>query len=169
LLRGVLILTDSEKKSTKAPAIWRYALLVAMQTVGQLMILLQGIPAYRRLLDSRAYEGQIPTSLALWFGFGVLLVQSGYWINHQWGSEIVLRRRVVPGHLILFFARLNIIFFGGLFSATYFLRYDVINVTVLNMTLLAAVLFSGFCYTLELERLGRRLGAGRQMMGNDAK
>jgi len=162
-------LTDYEKKSTEAPAMRKYILFLALQTVGQFTILIQGIPAYRRLLDGKAFDGQIPTSLALLVGIGAVLVQIGYWINHQSSSELVMRRRVVLGHLLLFFARLNIIFFGGLFSATYFLRYDVISVTFLNMTLLAAVLFSGFCYTLQLERLGRKLGAGEQTLGSDAK
>jgi hypothetical protein len=63
----------------------------------------------------------------------------------------------VLGHLILFLSRLNFIFAAGVFSAVYLVRFNDLDISLLGSVLLFAILFSIFCYTLELERLGRAL------------
>ena len=136
----------------------KYWAFVGIQSLGQLIILVLGIPAYRRLLDGQAFdEGQIPTGIALWLGAAVILSQVAYWANFRSGFAGWPKNHWLFGHLTLFLARLNFIFIAGVFSASVFLRYDVIDFTLLNLGLLVAVLFSGFCYTLELERIGRSL------------
>ena len=138
---------------------WRYWLLLAMESLGELLILLQGVPAYRRVIAGEVYETQAPLSVAVWVFTGVCLIQGGYWVNHKLGFSLALGRKVVMGHVVLLLGRLNFIFFTGLYSVALFARYEIVNFTALNIGLLATALFSGFCYTLELERLGRKLGA----------
>ena len=61
------------------------------------------------------------------------------------------------GHVILFLSRLNFIFAAAVFSAVYLVRFNELEMSLWGFVLLSGVLFSMFCYTLELERLGRAL------------
>ena len=53
--------------------------------------------------------------------------------------------------------RLNFIFAGAVFSAVYLVRFNELDISVFGFVFLSTVLFSIFCYTLELERHGRAL------------
>jgi hypothetical protein len=137
----------------------RYWLLLALESAGELIILWHGIPPYRRLLFGQAFEtGRLPTSLIIWFLTGATLIQIGYWANRPLELEIGSRRRVVLGHFVLFVGRLNFIFLSGVFATTFFVRFDVVNFSILGTIVIFAALFSVFCFTRELERLGRGLG-----------
>ncbi len=54
-------------------------------------------------------------------------------------------------------SRLNFIFASAVFSAVYLVRFNELEISLWRFVLLSTVLFSIFCYTLELERLGRAL------------
>jgi hypothetical protein len=45
----------------------------------------------------------------------------------------------------------------AVFSAVYLVRFNELEISLWGFVLLSSVLFSIFCYTLELERLGRAL------------
>lgn len=71
-------------------------------------------------------------------------------------SDVVpVSRNPLLGHLILFLSRLNFIFAAAVFSAVYLVRINELDISLLGLVFLSAVLFSIFCYTLELERIGR--------------
>jgi hypothetical protein len=61
------------------------------------------------------------------------------------------------GHVVLFLSRLNFVFAGAVFSAVYLVRFNELEISLLGFVLISVVLFSIFCYTLELERMGRAL------------
>jgi hypothetical protein len=65
------------------------------------------------------------------------------------------------GHLVLFLSRLNFIFAGAMFSAVYLTRFNEIDIALWGFVLLSTVLFSIFCYSPELERLGKALIEGK--------
>ena len=60
------------------------------------------------------------------------------------------------GHLILFLSRLNFIFAGAVFSAVCLVGFNELDISGRGFVFLFTVLFSIFCYTLELERLAER-------------
>ena len=137
----------------------RYSLVIALETLGQFLILAQGVPIYRSVIQGETFETQAPLGVAVYVILGACLIQAGYWSNFRVGAEISTGRNVLVGHVILALGRLNFIFVSGMFSVVFFLRYEIVNFTLLNIVLLIVSLFSGFCYTLELERLAKKLGA----------
>jgi hypothetical protein len=74
-------------------------------------------------------------------------------------GDATLQLRYFPllGHVILFLSRLNFIFAAAVFSGVYLVRFNQVQISPLGFVWLSAALFSIFCYTLELERLGRAL------------
>ena len=107
-------------------------LLFAMETAGAAIILRVGVPIYRQiLLDVSSHVPRVQT--IGWATLAIVLIQSGYW--GRW-------------------------LFPSIFSMTFFLRFDELHLTPLRLGILMAVLFSLFCYTQELERLGRRFYPG---------
>jgi hypothetical protein len=91
-----------------------------------------------------------------WGAVAVVLVQAFYWPG----------RKLLPpsigghpfcGHVVLFLGRISFVFVSSMFVLVFFNRIHDQAFTVHGLCLLAAVLFSVFCYALELERLGRAL------------
>jgi hypothetical protein len=68
-----------------------------------------------------------------------------------------IKDKAFLGHVVLFLARLNFIFASAMFSAVYLVRFNELDISPWRFVLLSTVLFSIFCYTLELERLCRAL------------
>ena len=59
------------------------------------------------------------------------------------------------GHAIQFLGRLSFVFIGGLFGVVFFTRFEQLEFSIWKILFLLAVLFSLFCYTLDLDRLGK--------------
>jgi len=86
-----------------------------------------------------------------------VMVQAGYWLNRPLRIPERFGHHVLIGHLANFAGRLNMILVSGIFAATFIIRFDMVNPSIINAILLLFVLFSAFLYTQELERLGRSL------------
>jgi hypothetical protein len=137
----------------------RYWFLLAVESAGALIILWRGVPIYRRILLGQILESGPPPNLVLWLLTGAALIQAGYWLNGPLELKIRSRPRLLLGHIALFLGRLNLIFVSGVFATIFFVLFEDVSFSAFNSTFLFVVLFSAFCYTRELERLGRGLGA----------
>jgi hypothetical protein len=84
-------------------------------------------------------------------------LQNACWLDQHWFATLRLGHNPLLGDLILFLSRLNFIFAAAVFSAVYLVRFNELEISVWGFVWLSSVLFSIFCYTLELERLGRAL------------
>ena len=126
------------------------------QTIGDATILSQLIPLLRELITSGFGEKTLPEINVLAV-LAVIIIQVCYWLDQHWFATLRLRYIPVLGNVIMFLARLNFIFAGATFSAVYLVRFKEVQMSPLGFVLLSAVLFSMFCYTLELERLGGAL------------
>jgi hypothetical protein len=126
------------------------------QTIGDATILSHAIPIFRRLIASELYE-KTPPKILVFGVLGVTLIQVCYWLDQYWFPTLRLGYNALVGHVILFLARLNFIFASALFSAVYLVRFKELEISLWRFVILSTVLFSIFCYTLELERLGRAL------------
>ncbi|CAM5549935.1 hypothetical protein [Rhodanobacter lindaniclasticus] len=135
----------------------RYWILLAGELSGAAIILWNLVPAYRRLLLNGSGESTSAATLAVSLAAALVLVCWG--LRHRTAPLPALQQRWWTGHLILFIARLSFILPAGLFSVIFFLRYDELRVSPLDTALLFGILFALFCFTTELERLGRRLTA----------
>ncbi|MBN8713537.1 MAG: hypothetical protein J0H50_06100 [Xanthomonadales bacterium] len=136
----------------KYPRYWR---LLVGQLTGAAVILWLAVPAYRRLLLDGSVESTPASTLAL--ALASALVLYWCWLRYRTAPLPALRQRWWLGHLILFIARLSFIVPGGLFSVIFFVRYDKLSFSALDLVLLFGTLFALFCVTAELERLGKRL------------
>src|SRR6516162_1345002 len=110
----------------------------------------------RRLVTSGLYE-KAPQKILVFGALGVTIIQVCYWLNQYWFATLRLGYNALLGHVILFLARLNFIFASALFSTVYLVRFKELDISLWRFVLLSSVLFSIFCYTLELERFGRAL------------
>jgi hypothetical protein len=150
--RWAIMRTSSEKT-----IMIRYSLLLGLEAAGAIVILWHGVPIYRSLLADTFIQHADGTSIT-WAIVGILLIQVPYWIStlkvFRWLS---VPRHIVASHVVTFLARLNFVFVSGLFAAVVFARGADLAFVPWRAAILAAVLFSMFCFSLELERLAKRL------------
>ena len=64
---------------------------------------------------------------------------------------------IVAGHLAGFVARLSFILASSTFAVMFFVRFEQLSLPPHRILMVLALLFSLFCYTLELERLARAI------------
>jgi hypothetical protein len=148
-----------------SPAVAVYVSLLAVQVAGALVFIWKELPAFNQLLQNPGEQlPYIPYDDSTTIGI-LLVMQVAYWYR--------LRRVPIPfqgpnlilGHLFLFLGRLSFIFGGALFSVVFFRPLPALDhdADALLMTgrglLLGGALFTLFCLTLELERLGHALEA----------
>ena len=137
-----------------------YWILFLGQTIGDATILSHLIPLFRRLVTSGLHE-KTPPKIMVFAALGVTTIQVCYWLDQHWFVTLRPGHNPLLGHLILFLSRLNFIFAGAVFSAVYLVRFHELDISIWGFVFLSTVLFSIFCYSLELERLGRALVGGK--------
>ena len=145
------------------PPTRRYAILLAVQTLCALIVLFN-IHASIRLLIENIGTPHLSTRLSIvQLLLAAALGQACYWYRLHRVTLPAIRRNLPLGHLLAFASRIGFIFGSALFSV-YFLRHaPVVQLSTADLIwrggLLLAILFSLYCYTLELERLGSALQA----------
>jgi hypothetical protein len=135
------------------------------QSVAVGFILWNGIPVYRRLLIGTRTSGTDVAFIAI---AGVLVIQLGYWRSFRLRDHLHFERNTVLSHLLLFLARLNFIYVGGMFSTVFFIQFSNIELNLWKIVALIAVLFSMFCFSLQLEWLGQAFFMGSGSMRSAA-
>ena len=132
-----------------------YWILLGMQTLGVSILFWYGVPHYREVLrDPAAHEFGL--GVFLWAMPSIALMQLGYWYS--------FRRRLFPpefdqpliAHVVMCLARFGFVLASGVFSLV-FLAPKPFSIPVGRSVLTIIVLFSVFCYTLELQRFGQAL------------
>jgi len=137
---------------------WRRVLLV-MELCGATIILWHGVPIYRELLAGN-FNGAQPL-VKLWATGATASIQIGYWLRYLHHASLSPPRQVLIGHVLMFMARLNLIFTGGVFSAVFFVRFDQVRFSLSGTGLLFMILFSMFCLTLDVECIGTAFLKGK--------
>ena len=88
----------------------------------------------------------------------VVLIQGAYWLRSTIVPSLKLRPNIFLSHVALFIGRVSFILGTALFTAIVYYRPPEIQLApLLQFVVFVTVLFSMFCYSLELERLGRTL------------
>jgi hypothetical protein len=149
----------------------RYALLFALQAIGSVCLLFQCVPIYSRLLDEpgNLHDFDLYTLTVTLLGIG--LIQWAYWYRVFNVALPINTQRVVIGHIILFTSRLGFIVASSLFSVVLFRHMPQIEFAAYwpsflwRGALLLAVLFSLYCFTTELERLGSAMRGQERRAG----
>ncbi|MCG3204621.1 MAG: hypothetical protein KCHDKBKB_01336 [Elusimicrobia bacterium] len=133
----------------------KYWISFGLQSLGTLIVLWRGVPFYRSFLSGELDPG---SKNLLWSILVILLIQPAYWWARKRAPNPGAKSqgKTVLGHTILFLSRLIFVFIGSLFTAVFYMDMADIHLSG-RIILLIAILFSTFCYTLELERLGKLL------------
>jgi hypothetical protein len=139
----------------------RYVLLLCAQTACAAVVLANIHAAFRILIENIGTPNASTPVSVLPLLIAAALGQACYWYRLHNVPVPASYRNIALGHLLAFASRLGFIFGGALFSV-YFLRHaPVLALAPLDIAwrgaLLIAVLFSLYCFTLELERLGGAL------------
>ena len=140
-----------------------YGGLLVLQTAAASCLFWMILPIFRRMV---ARLGE-PQNLELWrlatiMGC-VIVLQSCYWIRLQRIPIYIPFRNVVVGHLLLFASRASFFFGGAFFSVIFFRHVPELSALppmsqgIAKALTVLAILFSLFCYSLELERLGKAI------------
>jgi len=132
-----------------------YPVLLASEVAGAVTILWHGVPIYRSLLEKTFVE-HVDASVVGWAIAGVALIQAPYWLStFKVFPSLAIARHIFAGHALAFLSRLNFVFVSGLFASLVYARGPEIEFVAWRAVMLAAVLFSMFCFSLELERLAK--------------
>lgn len=133
-----------------------YLLLLAVETSGAGLVYWYGLPLYRRTVESPLEFEPHPLERAVYALSAVALIQVPYWIRHRLRPPLPRVLNAPLGHLLLFLARLSFLLPAAIYSFVFVLgKLGHLKLTGVRFGILFALLFSLFCYTLELERLGR--------------
>ena len=133
-----------------------YLLLLGAQTVGAALVFVNGLPIYRQMIGDFSKHQPHP-GILWWAVAAVALIQFAYWLRVRLQPALPRRGHIVIGHLASFLARLSFIFASSTFTVIFFARFDQLSLPPHRILMLLALLFSLFCYTLELERLAKAL------------
>ena len=128
-----------------------------MQTIGAAILFWYAIPLFRQvLLDPGGHEAR-PERL-IWSLWAVVLMQAGYWIRHRLRLPLPqLFRNALVGYVVQFFARMSIVLATSVFGFVFIVRRPEFQIPTSRYFAVIIGLFALFCYTQELEQLGRAL------------
>jgi len=133
-----------------------YFVLLTLQTAGAIIILANGGPVYRQMVSD--FANHQPQRGVLWWAVaGVVLIHSAYWTRVRLQVPLPEMGNVVVGHAAAFIARLSFILASSTFAVIFLIRFDQLSLPPRRVVLIIAILFSMFCWTLELERLAKSL------------
>lgn len=152
----------SRPPSASAPGLGLYLALLAVQTAGAAIVLVNGVPIYRQLASDFASHRSQP-EIKWWAFAAVLLIQAGYWLRVRLQPALPAGGHVLIGHVAAFVARLSFILASSFFGVVFLIRFEELSLPPQRIAMILALLFSMFCWTLELERLAKALhGAGEK-------
>lgn len=133
---------------------WLYPLLLALETIGAVLLYSEGLPIYRKTLaDPGAYDPQT-TFVAL---SGAVLIQAAYWVRYRMRPPEPRFANVLLAHILLFVSRLIFVLPAAIFSFLFIAKAVELQMPLSRYAFILFALFSLFCYVLELELLGARL------------
>ena len=147
---------------------WLYPLLLALQTVGVLVIYWVSLPLYRQLLaDPNSYAPRVETRI--WSLAGTALVQIGFWIRFR--VRPAMPQFVMPllGQLTKFWAQLSFIPVTAIFSFVFIIKKLESGLSISAYLVMLAALFSLFCYRAEVDRLGSAMMGEKKNPGSSAR
>jgi hypothetical protein len=134
----------------------RYFLLFAIQTIGAAILFWFAVPLFRQvLLDPGGHVAR--TGNLVWSWSAITLMQAAYWIRHRLRPPLPPLRNAFFGYLVLFVARMSFVLATSVFGFVFIVRRPEFQLPTSRYLAVIIGLFALFCYTQELEQLGRAL------------
>jgi hypothetical protein len=141
----------------------RYAILMVVQTAAATFLFFTVFPIFRQVVTQFGKPQDISLYQHVAVACGAAVLQACYWARFRRVPIPVPFRSAFVGHLFLFAGRASFFCAGAFFSAFFFRHFPELEqlpplvegaAKVFEVIL---ILFSLFCYSLELERLGRAI------------
>jgi hypothetical protein len=134
----------------------RYWFFFVVQTTGAAILFWYTVPLFRQVL--LASGSHVPrTENLVWSLSAIALMQAGYWIGCRLRPPLLGVRNTFIGHVILFVARMSFVLGTSVFGFVFIVRRPEFYIPTSRYVVLIMGLFALFCYTHELEQLGRAL------------
>ena len=152
--------------SGRSTAVAYTALLFAQTLIAGLLFWIM-IPIFQQVISRVGETLDIGTDTAAAVIGGALILQCCYWARFCWVPVPTPFRSVVVAHLLMFASRTSFFFAGALYSAVFFRHLPALDgfppvaEGLARITALFGCLFALFCYSPELERLGRAIAEPR--------
>ena len=143
-----------------------YATLLAAQTMAASIIFWMSFPIFQQVVARSGQPQSVPASTIIPVVAAAMVLQVCYWRRYRRVAIWAPVRSAFVGHLLLFAARASFFFGSALFSAIFFRHLPQLDALpplgqgLAKVVVFMTVLFSLFCYALEVERLGREVEQG---------
>ena len=152
--------SEMESKPRNATA---YAVLLTVQTLAVAFLLWIVFPVFYSVVTHLGQQQDVARSSLVALLVGTVVLHACYWARVRWVVVQPPCHNIFVAHLLLFTARLSFLFGGAFFSAIFFRHLPELGSAppfwqvLVRILLIAAMLFGLFCYSLELERLGKAI------------
>jgi hypothetical protein len=138
----------------KAEERWMYPLLFGVQTIGVAILICNAVPHYREILsDPGAHQAEAWT--LVWSLSASLLIQIGFWINYRVRPPLPQLSIALLGHVLQFVSRMSFVLATSIFGFVFLTPKPGFHMPASRYVVTIVALFSLYCYTQELTRLGK--------------
>ncbi|MGX5800698.1 hypothetical protein ACWGS9_05570 [Bradyrhizobium sp. Arg314] len=140
-----------------------YHLLFALQTLAASFLFWTIFPVFKRLVARLGQTQNIDLGTQAAVAAGTIALQGLYWARYNWVDIRAPFGNALVAHLVMFASRASFFFAGVLFSTLFFRHLpELDSLPPLGQALtkgliVFSVLFALYCYSRELERLGRAI------------
>jgi hypothetical protein len=140
-----------------------YAALLAVQTLAVGLLLWILFPIFYSVVTHLGEQQDIRPFRQLGVLAGTLLLQTCYWARVRWVTVQPPCHNMFIAHPVFFAARMSFLFGGAFFSAIFFRHLPELGSlppfgeALIRAVSIVAILFGLFCYSLELDRLGKAI------------
>ena len=138
-----------------------YLGLLAIQTAVATSLFWIIFPLFRQMIERLGEPQDLAIESEIAILVATLVLHCAYWARHRWSAVAVGLRSVFLGHVIQFAGRTSFFFGGALFSVIFFRHVPELDALppmeqgIVQGGIVMWVLFALFCYSLELDRLGK--------------
>jgi len=134
-----------------------YLICFAIELAGMTLILWDGVPIFRSLVRFQHVATAVDETILT---LGVIFIQSTYWKWLRHNPPFDIMKLPFAGHLFLFGSRLSFIFASSIFSLVVYRASDMFEFTFVRSLLGGLVLFSVFCFSRHVEKIGNLMLSG---------
>jgi len=134
---------------------------MVIETAAAMFLFLTIFPIFRQVITQLGQPQDVSPYQQVAVACGALVLQACYWVRFRWVAIPAPFSNALVRHLFLFAGRVSFFFGSALFSVLFFRHVPELDqspsfiqggVRLLEILL---VLFGLFCYSLEIQRLGR--------------
>ena len=140
-----------------------YLSLLGIQSAAATALLWTVFPIFQQIMTRPGEPGLLDAATATSAIAAVVVMQVCYWTRYHHVPLWVPVHSTAAGHVLMFASRASFFFGGALFTAIFFRHapqlyaLPPLGQSIAKAIGIMALLFALFCYSLELERLGRAI------------